>query len=125
MSRAEYAAIIDALDIVMRNNRMRFGDLIFHQICGVAMGMSPAPTIANLYVAIFQSSNILPLLDEYLFYYKRFIDNGLGIWLHDEDPTTDAKNWTNFQAMLNSSGLRWTFVKPCKKVVYMDLNIQI
>ena len=47
----ECKGIIEALDIVMHNNRMRFGDLIFHQIRGVAMGMSPAPTIANLYVA--------------------------------------------------------------------------
>jgi hypothetical protein len=47
----EVKAIIEAMDIVICNNRMRFGDLIFHQIPGVAMGMSPAPTIANLYVA--------------------------------------------------------------------------
>ena len=47
----EVKAIIEAMDIVICNNRMRFGDLIFHQIRGVAMGMSPAPTIANLYVA--------------------------------------------------------------------------
>jgi len=34
--------------IVMHNNRMRFGDIIAKQILGIAMGMSPAPTIANL-----------------------------------------------------------------------------
>jgi hypothetical protein len=57
MSRAKYVAIIDALDIVMRHNCMRFGDLIFHQICGVAMGMSPTPTIAN-YTLLFLSHRI-------------------------------------------------------------------
>ena len=41
-------AVTQAMEIVMQNNRMRFGDLVFHQICGVAMGMSPAPTISNL-----------------------------------------------------------------------------
>ena len=44
----------------MLNNCIQFGDLIFHQIRGVAMGMSPAPTIANLYVAIYELSHILP-----------------------------------------------------------------
>jgi hypothetical protein len=49
-------AVKEAMEIVMHNNWMRFGDLIFRRICGVAMGMSPAPTIANLYVA--SSANI-------------------------------------------------------------------
>jgi hypothetical protein len=90
LDKYELAATVEALEIVMRNNRMSFGDLIFHQIRGVAMGMSPAPTIA---VAIFKLSNILPLFDKYLFFYKRFIHDGFAIWLHDKDPTTDAKNW--------------------------------
>ena len=67
------------MEIVMKNNRMRFGDLIYHQIRGVAMGMSPAPTIPNLYVAIFELKHIIPLLDKFLLFYKRFIDNGFAI----------------------------------------------
>ena len=125
LDKYDLTAIVEALEIVMRNNRMKFGDLIFHQIRGVAMGMSPAPTIANLYVAIFELSNILPLLDKYLFFYKRFIDDGFAIWLHDIDPTTDAKNWLDFQSIINRSGLQWTFVEPCRKLVYMDMTIQI
>jgi hypothetical protein len=125
LPKIEVKAIIEAMDIVICNNRMRFGDLIFHQIRGVAMGMSPAPTIANLYVAIYELSYILPLLDEYLFYYKRFIDDGFGIWLHDVNPTVDAQNWINFQFIINRSGLKWTFTKLCKKVIYIDMTIQI
>ncbi len=45
--KVECSAITSAMEIVMKNNRMRFGDLVFHPIRGVAMGMSPAPTIAN------------------------------------------------------------------------------
>ncbi len=37
-------AVKKAMEIVMNNNCMRFGNLIYH----VAMGMLPAPTIANL-----------------------------------------------------------------------------
>jgi hypothetical protein len=70
------------------------------------MGMSPAPTIANLYVAVYELSNILPLFDKYLFFYKRFIDDGLAIWLHEVNPKIDADNWTNFQSIVNQSGLK-------------------
>ncbi|KAL7524137.1 hypothetical protein ACHAXR_000450, partial [Thalassiosira sp. AJA248-18] len=41
-------ALIDAIIIIMKNNRMRFGDIIVRQLIGIAMGMSPAPSLANL-----------------------------------------------------------------------------
>jgi hypothetical protein len=49
-------ALLEALELVMFNNRMRFGDIIVKQLSGIAMGMSPAPTIANLYVAIYEGT---------------------------------------------------------------------
>jgi len=107
-NRVECAAVTSGMEIVMRNNRMRFGDLIFHQIRGVAMGMSPAPTIANLYVAIYEATHILPLLTKFLFSLKRFINNGLGIRLHDPDPDVDAANWILFKTLIDAIGLRWT-----------------
>jgi hypothetical protein len=121
----ECKAIIDAMEIVMKNNHMRFGDLIYHQIPGVAMGMSPAPTIANLYIAIYKTAQIIPLLNKYLLFYRRFINDGFTVWLHDLDPTVNAKNWTNFQALLNAMGLNWTFTSPHKKLIFMDMMIQI
>jgi hypothetical protein len=36
--------------------------------------MSPAPTSANLYFAIYKAIHILPLLNSFLFYLKRFIE---------------------------------------------------
>jgi hypothetical protein len=118
-------AVKSAMEIVMKNNRMRFGDLIYHQTRGVAMGMSPAPTIANLYVAIYELEFIIPLLEKYLMFYKRFIDDGFAVWLHNPDPTIDAENWNNFKALINAMGLSWTFKSPRKKLVFMDMTIQI
>jgi len=51
-------ALVEALTLVMNNNRMRFGELIVEQHKGIAMGMSPAPTIVNLYVAIFEAAHV-------------------------------------------------------------------
>jgi hypothetical protein len=84
----DFKAVEEAMNIVMWSNRIQFGDLIFHQTCGVAMGMLPAPTIANLYVAIYEHDHIIPLIGSYLMYYKRFINNGFAVWLHDKDLTT-------------------------------------
>lgn len=118
-------ALIEAIEIVMRNNRMRFGDIIVKQLIGVAMGMSPAPPIANLYVAIHEKESILSFLDSCILYLKRFIDDGLAIWLHDPDPAVDAANWIRFKQAICAGGLQWTFTKRDTKVDFMDMTISI
>ena len=122
--RIECAAIMSAMEIVTKNNRMRFGDLIFHQICRVAMGMSPAPTIVNLYVTIYEATHLL--LNSFLFYLKRFINDGLGIWLHNPDPDVSAANWILFKTLIliNAMGLSWTSTKLSKTVIFMDMTIK-
>ena len=107
--RFSSTALLEAIELVMLNNRMRFGDIIVKQISGIAMGMSPAPTIANLYVAIYEELHVLKFLPSPVLYLRRFIDDGLGIWLHDQDPAIDEGNWTEFQECLNASGLSWLF----------------
>ncbi len=93
------AALLKALELVMFNNCMRFGDIIVKQISRIAMGMSPAPTIANLYVAIYEKAHVLKYIPAVVLYLRRFIDDGLGVWLHDPD-IADEKNWKDFQDYL-------------------------
>ena len=50
--------LIQAIEIVMRNNRFWFGDVLVKQIRGIAMGMSPAPPLANIFVAIHEEEEI-------------------------------------------------------------------
>jgi hypothetical protein len=59
---------------------MRFGDILVKQLVGIAMGMSPAPSIANIYVAIHEAQSILKWLNICIRYLNRFIDDGIGIW---------------------------------------------
>jgi hypothetical protein len=54
--------LVEALHIVMNNNRMKFGDIFAHQHKGIAMGMAPAPSIANLFVAIYEEAYITTFL---------------------------------------------------------------
>ena len=63
-------ALIAAIRIVMKNNRMRFGDIIAKQILGIAMGMSPAPTITNLFVALHEIKHLLKFLRQFLWNLK-------------------------------------------------------
>ena len=57
------------------------------------MGMSPAPSIANFYVAIHEAQAIIDSFDSNIFYLWRFIDDGLAIWLHDPDSSVNALNF--------------------------------
>lgn len=119
-------ALIEAIEIVMRSNIMRFGDCLIRQDTGVAMGISPAPTIANLFVAIHERDKVLPFLTrDCLLDWQRFIDDGIGIWLHDTDLETDRANWSAFKAAVNGGGLKWTFEPRAKKTVFMDMTLRI
>ena len=104
---------------------MRFGDIIVKQIRGMAMGMSPAPSIANLFVAIYEASNILRFLNSGLFYLKRFVDDGFGIWVHDADSAKDAANWSAFKTAINGGGLTWIPTRRQRSVDFMDMTIFI
>ncbi len=90
-------ALIEAIKSVVENNCVRFGDVIVKQKSRIAMGMSPAPTITNLSVAIYEKTHVLQYVPHVVFYLCCFMDDGIGIWLHDPDPTIDKNNWLKFQ----------------------------
>ena len=117
--------LVEALNIVMTNNRMRFGNLLIHQHKGIAMGMAPAPSIANLFVAIYEATHIVTFPKTSLPFLRRFIDDGFGIWLRDCNPTQDALQWETFQQLVNSMGLQWEFSTRSNTVTFMDLNIHL
>ena len=118
-------SLLEALTIVMHNNRMRFGDITVCQKRGIAMGMSPAPSIANLYVSIYEQTHIQHHFTPHLHYLRRFIDDGFGIWVHDPDPTVDNNIWTRFVDSVNNMGLTWEFTTRSGSVTFMDLTVKL
>jgi hypothetical protein len=104
---------------------MRFGDIIVKQISGIVMGMSPAPTITNLYVVIHEMAHVLQYIPLFVLYLRHIINDGFGVWLHNPDPAVDERNWNKFQDCLNASGLRWIFCERSQEVVFMDLWLKI
>jgi hypothetical protein len=113
-----WKALIDALGIVFQNNLLKFGDTTWRQISGTGMGVSPAPPWATLFYDLHEEK-MVPQWSNYIFFYRRFIDDVLGIWLTDPDPTTNEAMWTAFQADMNKwHGLEWTCTTPARSCIY-------
>jgi hypothetical protein len=89
-------ALLKAIKLIMYNNRMHVGNVFVKQISGIVMEMSPAPTLANLFVAMYEDEHILPFIPNVVKYLRRFTDNGFDIWLNNPDPAIDESNWKAF-----------------------------
>lgn len=118
-------ALIEALTIVMENNIIRFGDTYWKQIAGTAMGISPAPPWAILFFAIHELV-FVEKWKEYLIFWKRFIDDGLGLWKLHANSTTNMALWTEFMQDVNTyHGLEWVFTPLNDSVDFMDMTLTI
>ena len=87
-------ALIAALEIVFCHNLFRFGDAYTKQKSGTAMGKRPAPPWATLFFAI---HDFVPQFSEYLLFYKRYLNDIIGIWLAHPDPATNLAKWNEFR----------------------------
>ena len=76
-------------------------------------------------MTLYEASDTPPFFPSSLFFYVRFIDDGLAIWKHHSDPVIDARNLREFKKATNKSCLSWTFTDPIKQVDFRDLSIKI
>ena len=121
----EPAMLMDAIELVMRNNIMKFGDIFALQIQGVAMGISPAPPIASIFYSIFEA-RMLPRWKHRVSFVRRFIDDGIAIWNHASDSSVDETDWNRFQTEVSSyHGLEWEFDPRSQQIDYMDMTVSI
>jgi hypothetical protein len=118
-------ALMEALQLVMKNNIFTFGDTTWKQLTGTAMGTPPAPPWATLYYALHEN-DFLPRFEDNLLLYRRFIDDVFGIWRITDHATND-NSWNSFKQTLNHEAyqLKWIVSDPSTKVDFMDLTISI
>jgi hypothetical protein len=94
------------------------------QLAGTAMGTPLACSYATISFGHHENTKILEEFQPSLLYYKRYIDNILGIWippLHH-----DAETWNQFKDKLNSWGsLKWVIEEPSHRTQFLDLDIQL
>jgi hypothetical protein len=118
-------ALLEALGIVMRNNVFTFGDVTYKQVRGTAMGTPPATMWANLYMSINEDKFPQPF-DTNLTFYKKFIDDVLGLWTIT-NTATNAAPWAAFDLQLNSELFELEcIIQPLStQVDFMDMTIHI
>ena len=81
---------ISALEIVMKINIIKFGDVYKKQNSGTTMGKPPAPPWVTIYEGR-HKDEYLPQWTTYVKFIRRFIDDGNAIWdppaeVSDEEP---------------------------------------
>lgn len=111
---------LNVLEIVMTRNVFSFDDTYWLQIAGTAMGTSTACMYATMYYAKHERTSILPTYGDQLLYFKRFIDDIIGIWTGGDCPA-----WTQFRRDLSFGSLQWETSMLSNSVVYLDLEISI
>ena len=109
--------LIQGLDILMRWNVFTFGDTVWHQISGTAMGTLPAVAWATLFFAI-KEERLYPYFQDYLSEYVRYINDIFGVW------TGSLQKWEEFKACVNDfHGLEWKFSKLSDRVNFLDITL--
>jgi hypothetical protein len=72
---------LQILDLVMRNNIFSFADTYWLQLSGTAMVTLVACAYATVTFSHYENTTILTEFSPQLLYYRRYIDDIIGIWL--------------------------------------------
>eukprot|EP00804_Cyclotella_cryptica_P023972 CCRYP_010071-RA/>CCRYP_010071-RA protein AED:0.12 eAED:0.08 QI:0/0/0/0.75/0/0/4/0/195 len=112
-------ALIEAIEIVFKNNILQFGDTCWRQISGTGMGIAPAPPWATIYrhtreqctPSLDQTSPILPTTS---------LESGFAMTRHNNNL------WAGFKSDLQQwYGLEWEFSPLSLSCHYMDLALTV
>jgi hypothetical protein len=116
--------LLQILTIIMDNNVFSFASTYWIQLSSTATGTPVACTYAMLSFGQYKQNEILTEFKPNLFYYKRYIDDILGIWIpsHNEG----GKTWEQFTQKLNNWGkLKWITQNPSTRVQFLDFDIKL
>jgi hypothetical protein len=110
----------------MQENVFTFGDMIFKQRNGTAMGTPPACALATIYFAINGENNAIQQFGNHIIFLKRFIDDLFGIWKCHSNPNTDMILYQQFIEKLNKCpGLTWIANPLSTTVNFLDITIEL
>ena len=87
------------------------------------MGRKPTQPYATIYYGIYEEK-FLPHHSRHVIYYRRFIDNVIGVWCPNKNQQQDTLEWNAFWNTMNAfPGLTWEFSEPSKTVNFMDMTM--
>jgi hypothetical protein len=124
LDQNQIAVTIDLWDFVLRHNFFSFGDTLYHQVSGTAMGTNGAPSFANLFMLFFEMKFILnrnfAYSNAFLKFYRRYIDDAFVVW---------AGPRFGLEAFLAKIGKNWSksisieSTISDREVNYLDISI--
>lgn len=76
--------LLDLLKYVLKNNVFQFNDLVFTQLCGVAMGTKFAPALATIYIGDLEEA-FIESRDKKPDLWVRYIDDVFLVWSHTRE----------------------------------------
>jgi hypothetical protein len=103
----------------------KLGDTYWKQNSGTAMGRPPGANYAELYYGTWEIEFTKNYLDN-LALYCRYIDDGIGLWIHHPGPDIHRDSFASLQTTMNTFGsLEWEFSKLNKTIDFMDVHLYI
>lgn len=103
----------------MTDNIFQFGDCLFRQEDGTAMGTSCAVLSATLYYGRHEIDTLIPQFCTCFIYFKRFVDDMFGVWIGNE------QDWERFISSLPFVLLTWTTDGPQDSATFLNLTLEI
>ncbi|XP_065445349.1 uncharacterized protein LOC135982467 isoform X2 [Chrysemys picta bellii] len=117
---ATASLVAELCDFVLTHNHFRFGDNLYLQVSGTAMGTRMAPQYANIFMAdleqrFLSSRPLVPLL------YLRYIDDIFIIWTHGKEALEEFHlDFNNFHPTINLS-----LDQSTQEIHFLDTTVQI
>ena len=129
---------MSVLEIVMTESVFEFGDTLWKQVVGTAMGTPCACSYATTTYGWHERTYLIPRYKDMTMegFICRFIDDMIGVW-YDPDMPLDLsleeekewfennQRWKEFEADLPSLGLEWKLEIPTRSVDFLDLTLRI
>lgn len=112
------SVILNLLKIILFGNDFTFNNSLYLQIKGVAMGQRFAPSVANLYLAIWEERLLSSTIFAPLIWF-RYIDDIFGIWNHS------LADFHHFFHIANNidPNIKLTFEYSFDKMIFLDVLI--
>lgn len=118
LTEKEIDFLCDLMQFVLNNNYFNFGNLVFHQINGTAMGTPAAVVFACLFLDCLESQVILDTQIQPIFY-KRYIDDIFAIFNNEQDARRFIDRFNNTLPTITCSNV--TIEK--QEGIFLDLSI--
>ena len=112
------------LDFVLKSNYFAFGEKVYRQIKGLAMGNNLAPPLAIIFMSKLESEAIAsapfkPRL------YKRYIDDCLVVWLHGLERLLEFVEFMNSRHPNIKFTIEHTEQNEEQSVSYLDMSVSV